>query len=197
MYAAGVSAQWDILNFQNQLASQTASIVAEGQKLNSQKTKFNTYNQLASVYYSIVLTQEAIPIYEENAKVSSSIYKSAQEKFHAGIIGKAELNTAEIRSLSTRSTLDEASQNLKSYYLQFQSLLSTGDEIVVSDRPENFKLRNTEISNIHPEILWQELEVAKSESILKQKKAIHLPSASVFTNTITTGPETISFSFLM
>ncbi|AEL26218.1 TolC family protein [Cyclobacterium marinum] len=180
VYAAGITAQWDILNFQRQFASQTANILAEEQKVNTQKTKFNTYNQLASIYYSIVLTQEAISIYEENAKVSSKIYASAQEKYLAGVIREAELNAAEIKSLSTRSTLVEAQENLKSYYLQLQSLLSTADEIMVSDRPEDFKLRDTIISNTHPEILWQELEVEKSESILKQKKSLHLPTTSIF-----------------
>lgn len=180
VYSAGVNAQWDILNFQKRFASQTADILVREQKVNTQKVRFNTYNQLAAVYYSIVLSQEAIPIYEENLEVSSSIHESTKEKYQAGIIGEAELNAAAIKALSTRSTLEEARDNLKSYYLQFQSLLSTRDEIVVRDGPENFRLTDADIRSIHPEILWQELEIERSESILNQKKSIHLPTVGIF-----------------
>ena len=63
VYSTGIQAQWNILNFQKQFASQTADIVAEQSEINTQKNKYNTYNLLASTYYSILLTQEAIVIY--------------------------------------------------------------------------------------------------------------------------------------
>ncbi|MEP2276352.1 MAG: TolC family protein [Reichenbachiella sp.] len=179
-YSAGVNAQWDILNFQKSMASQTAKILVEESKVNTQRIKFNTYNQLVSIYYSIVLTQEALAIYEENLRVATAIYESAKEKYQEGIIEEAKLNAAAIQKLSSRSILGESTDNVKSFYIQLQSLLNTQETVLVQDSPEHFMLANTKIQTLHPEILWQQVEVKKSESLLKQKKALHLPSASIF-----------------
>lgn len=179
VYSGGIQVQWDILNFQKKLASQTAKILVEESKVNTKKSKFNTYNALASTYYSILLTQESIRIYEENVKTSETIYKSAQEKLQKGIISDAELNAATIKNLQSRSVLNQANDNLKRFYTQLQSQLNIGEEILIIDKPQNFTLAETTMQNVNPEIIWKEMQVKKFQSILKQKEALLLPTLSV------------------
>ena len=179
VYSTGIQAQWNILNFQKQFASQTADIVAEQSEINTQKNKYNTYNLLASTYYSILLTQEAIVIYEENLKVSEAIYKSTNEKFQKGIASEEALNLAKIKQLQNRNTLQQALSNRSRFYTQLQSQLNTSQQIIISDSPQNFSLTNTNFETIHPEITWQEMEVDKQKSLLKEKKALLLPNLSL------------------
>jgi outer membrane protein len=179
IYSAGIQAQWNILNFQKMFASQTANIVAEQSEINTQKSKFNTYNLLASTYYSIMLTQEAIIIYEENLKVSEAIYKSTNEKFQEGIVSEDALNSAKIKQLQNRNTLQQALSNLSRFYTQLQSQLNTNQQIIISDSPQNFNLTDTSFETKHPEITWQEMEVDKQKSLLKEKKALLLPNLSL------------------
>ena len=61
VYSTGVQAQWDVLNFQKMFASQTANRISEQSKINTQKSKFNTYNLLASTYYSCLLYTSPSP----------------------------------------------------------------------------------------------------------------------------------------
>ena len=179
VYSTGIQAQWNILNFQKIFASQTADIFAKQSEINTQKSKYNTYNLLASTYYSILLTQEAIVIYEENLKVSESIYKSTNEKFQKGIASEEALNLAKIKQLQNRNILQQALSNRSRFYTQLQSQLSTSQQITIADDPENFNLSSTNLETIHPEIKWQEIEVEKQKSLLKEQKALLLPNFSI------------------
>jgi outer membrane protein TolC len=179
VYSTGIQAQWNILNFQKIFASETAGIVTEQSEINTQKSKLSTYNLLASTYYSILLTQEAIVIYEENLKVSEAIYKSTNENFQKGIASEEALNLAKIKQLQNRNTLQQALSNRSRFYTQLQSQLNTSQQIIISDSPQNFSLTNTNFETIHPEITWQEMEVDKQKSLLKEKKALLLPNLSL------------------
>lgn len=179
VYSTGIQAQWDILNFRRIFASETVEITNEQSEINTQKSKLNTYNLLASTYYSILLTQEAIVIYEENLKVSEAIYKSTNEKFQKGIASEEALNLAKIKQLQNRNTLQQALSNRSRFYMQLQSQLNTYQQITISDTPQNFGLSSTTFETIHPEITWQEMEVEKQKSLVKEKKALLLPNLSL------------------
>ncbi|PKG43846.1 TolC family protein [Psychroflexus sp. MES1-P1E] len=179
VYSTGIQAQWNILNFQKMFASQTASIVAEQSEISTQKSKLNAYNLLASTYYSILLTQETIVIYEKNLKVSEAIYNSTTQKFQKGIISEEALNLAEIKQLQNHKNLQQAKRNLSRFYTQLQSQLNTNQQITISDTSQNFSSTSTNIEIIHPEITWQEMEVDKQKSLLKEKKALLLPNLSI------------------
>ena len=179
LYSRGLHAQWDILNFQKIFASQTAKIAVNESRINTEINRFRTYNQLASTYYSILLTQESIRIYEENVQVSESIYQHAQEKFQQGIISEAELNGAAIKKLQNQRSLKLAQNNLAQLYVQLQSQLNTDQPINITDSPEKFVLEDAKIQAKHPEILLQEAKLATQQSLLKQTKALRLPSISL------------------
>lgn len=179
VYSTGIQAQWNILNFQQLFASQTANIIANQSKINTQKSKFTTYNTLAYTYYSILLTQEAIIIYKENLSTSEAIYNNTKEKFQNGIVSEVALHAAEIKQIENRKRLYETTTNLSRFYIQLQSQLNTNQPITVLDTPQNFNLLNTSLQITHPEISWQEMEVDKNKAILKEKKALLLPNISL------------------
>ncbi|MGK0413107.1 MAG: outer membrane protein [Polaribacter sp.] len=179
IYSTGIQAQWDVINFRKMFASQTANIVVGQSEINTQKSKFNTYNLLASTYYSIMLTQESIIIYEENLKVSEAIYNNTIQKFQKGIISEEALNASEIKQLQNRNNLQQALSNRSRFYTQLQCQLNTNQQIIISDSPQNFNLTDTSFETKHPEITWQQMEVNKQKSLLKEKKALLLPNISL------------------
>jgi outer membrane protein len=179
MYSFGIQAQWDILNFQKIFAVETANIEVEKSKINKEVSRYHTYNQVASIYYSILLTQESIRIYEDNVRASESIYMHSEEKYQEGIISEAELNQAAIKKSQNQRSLNQAKNNLDQFYLQLQSQLNTREQITITDTPERFVLGSTIIQGPHPEVILQEAEVKKHESILKQTKALRLPTLSL------------------
>jgi outer membrane protein TolC len=180
IYSWGMQAQWDILNFQKIFTTQIAGLVAEGSKLKTEISRYNTYNSLASTYYSILLTQESIRIYDENVNVSESILTLAKSKYENGLVSEPELNMAEIKHLNNQRSLSQAKDNLKQFHIQLQSQLNTRDSISVIDTPEAMVVANTNIETMHPEVRLQETELQKQESVLKQTKAVRIPSMSLF-----------------
>ena len=178
-YSRGIQAQWDILNFQKIFAAQTAKVGVEESQANTEINRYNTYNQLASTYYSLLLTQESIRIYEENAQVAATIFEHANEKFQQGIISEAELNGAAIKKLQSQRSLTLAQNNLQQFTIQLQSQLNTDQSITITDTPSTFALANTTIQHKHPEVIQQEAAVLKYEALLKQTKALRLPSISL------------------
>ena len=178
-YSTGLQVQWDILNFQKLFALKTAERDIQKSKANIEVNRFNTYNAIASTYYSILLTQESMQIYQENLSVSNSILESAKEKYQEGILSEVEVNQAEIKHRHNERNLNAAQNNLQQFYLQLQSQLNTSQVIQILDEPASFALADMTLQSQHPEILLQELEVQKYESLLKQKKSMLYPSVSL------------------
>ena len=178
-YTRGIQAQWDILNFQKMFAVKTANIQLEASRVNVEVNRYQTYNQLASTYYSILLTQESIRIYEQNVETSASILEHSTNKFNRGLISRPELNRVEIKHIQNQRSLQTAESNLDQFYLQFQSQLNTDQNIVVTDTPDQFQLKEKMIRTLHPEVMLQELEVKKTEALLKQAQAQKIPTLSL------------------
>lgn len=180
LYSRGIQAQWDVLNFQKVFAAKTADLRVAESKVSTEVNRFNTYNQLASTYYAVLLTQEAIHIYEENTRVAATIFEHASEKYQKGMISEAERNGAEIKYLQTQRTLELSEDNLQQLLIQLQGYLNTNERITISDTPQGFNLTQTDIPTIHPEILWEEAKLETYESVLKQQKALRLPSINFY-----------------
>lgn len=178
VYNTGVQAQWDVLNFQKIFASKTADRNIQAGKVNTEKTKYSTYNQLASTYYSILLTQKSIDIYTENVAVTKVLLESAREKYKSGIIGEEDLNRVSIQHIQNEKNLENVRSNLQQLYKQFQSQLNTNEGLSVSGNIESKIISNTEILNVSPEVSYQEAQVRISESKLQQSQSMHLPSLS-------------------
>ena len=80
--------------------------------------------------------------------------------------------------IGNEKNLEYSLSNLLQLNTQFQTLLNTDDDIIVSGRMDVSIVNNTDMETLTPEISWQEAQVRISESKLKQNKAMHLPSLS-------------------
>lgn len=181
-YTRNFQVNWDVLNFQKIFQLQTANLKIEESRTNTDVHRFNTYNQLASTYYSVLLTQESISLEEKNLEVSRAIFKTAQSKFNSGLISEAELNRAEIKLIQNESKLKTSRNNLIQFTVQLQSQLNTKEEIKIMDSPSRYFLEDHAITSTHPEVLQQEIQLKKYEAQLKQQKAIRYPSLSLLYN---------------
>ncbi|MDE1192565.1 MAG: TolC family protein [Arachidicoccus sp.] len=182
-YLAGVQAQWNILDFQKMFASKTAHLQNKSDLAQTQVTRYNTYNQLASDYYSIVMSQYALDIYRKDLITTQTMLASSNLQFQKGIISESDNNEVAIQNLKNQKNVNAAEQNLAQAYSQLQIDLNTTEPVHV----ENKDVRQNNSSNIldtslwitHPDITLQEAQVALAQSALKENKALLYPSLSI------------------
>jgi outer membrane protein TolC len=178
-YNGSLQAKWDVLNFQRKFAVEVSKIELSKAEATTEINRFNLYNQLASTYYSILLTQESIEVYEENVTVSDTILVNALNQFQKGTISESAYNQALINSKQTASQLNMSQNSLQQYYVQLQSQLHTQDTIKIEDNFEQFGLLSSTNLKAHPQLLLQKANLLSSEAQLKQTKAIRLPTLSL------------------
>ena len=178
-YNGSLQAKWDVLNFQRKFAVEVSKIELSKAEATTEINRFNLYNQLASTYYSILLTQESIEVYEENLTVSDTILVNASNQFQKGTISESAYNQALINRKQTASQLNMIQNSLQQYYVQLQSQLHTQDTIKIEDNFEQFGLLSSTNSKAHPQLLFQKANLLSSEAQLKQTKAIRLPTLSL------------------
>lgn len=179
VYNVGIQAQWDILNFQKKFTAQTANLQLESSKASTEYARYNLYNQLASTYYSILITRKSLDLYSENVIVTESLLESAKDKFKKGIISEAEVNLAAIQHLQNQKNKETALNNLQQLTIQLQSQLNTEEQIAIQDDIEQPKAMGTQITTANPEILVQESQIKINQSLVKQNKALYFPSLSI------------------
>ncbi len=180
VYNAGLQVQWDVLNFQKIFAAQTAGLYEQESQLHTALSRFQTYNQLASTYYSILLTEEALKIYRENLQTATFLFESAEEKYRQGMISEPDRNQAEINKLQRQRVLQLTENNLNQLYVQLQSQLNTKEPLLIEDDPSQFLLEDLSIRSQHPELLLEEAKLDTYASLLKKEKALRYPSLSLF-----------------
>lgn len=178
VYSLGVQMQWDILDFQKMFASETAQKTVLAGKANTEKIKYDTYNQIAATYYSILLMQKSIVIYAENVETTSLLLENMKEKYEQGIISEENLNRITIRHIQNEKNLDYAKNQLEQLYKQFQSQLGTTEKLSVGGDLESRIISDTKITTVNPEIMWMEAQLKVYESKVKQSKALRLPTLS-------------------
>ena len=178
-YNGSIQAQWDVLNFQKIFAVEVARMEISKAKANTEINRFNIYNQLASTYYSILLTQESIKVYEENVTVSDTILQNAFRQFQKGIISESAYNQALINSKQTASQLKISQNSLQQYYVQLQSQLHTQDRITIDDNFEHFSLVSSSSLQAHPQLRLQKANLLSLEAQFKQTKSLRLPTLSL------------------
>ncbi|MEM6770174.1 MAG: TolC family protein, partial [Bacteroidota bacterium] len=178
-YTRSMQVSWDVLNFQQKWATQTAKIAAEESRLNTDVVRFNTYNALAATYYSLLLNQEAVNIYAENLEVAEQVFVQAQDKFQRGIISEPELNRAEINQHQNRSRLRQTRNQVEQLRLQLRDQLDTEEEVFVRDSISGFVLSSYAITSPHPQIAFEAVKMERSEAMLRQTKARRAPTVSL------------------
>lgn len=177
LYTASLQAQWNVLDFQKIFAIKTSEFQSQAGKLNTEVNRFNTYNQLASVYYSILLAHRSLEIDEKNINTTKEMLKNASEKYQKGIISESDLNRVSIQHLQNEKKFKTTESNLAQLYRQLQSILDLREEIQISDlRSDENHIIDADFQAVHPEVLFQEKQVDISKSLIKQSEAMRYPS---------------------
>lgn len=177
LYTTSLQAQWNIIDFQKIFAIKTSKFQSESGKLNTEVNRYNTYNQLASLYYSIVLAQQSLEIDEKNAVVTKTMLGNASEKYQKGIISESDLNRVSIQHLQNEKKIKSTKSSLDQLYRQLQSILDLREEIQISDLgTDEDRIIDFDFHAVHPEILFQEKQIDISKSLVKQSEAMRYPT---------------------
>ncbi|PZU16437.1 MAG: hypothetical protein DI622_11550 [Chryseobacterium sp.] len=177
VYTTSLQAQWNVLDFQKIFAIKTSKLLSEAGKIDTEVNRFNTYNQLASLYYSISLAQKSIEIDKENLKVTEVMLDNALEKYKKGIISESDLNRVSIQNIQNKRKIEVTENNMVQLYRQMQSVLSLREEIQISDTGSvEDSVSVFDFQAIHPEVLFQEKQIDISKSLVKQNEALRYPS---------------------
>ncbi len=178
---ASVTLQWSILDFQKSLAARMASNEIKISKLSTASSKWNTYMNLASVYYSILITRRSMDFYKENVKKADLLLNNGLDKYKNGAISKDVLDRTMIQQINAQKELHATESSLEKLICQLQSYLAIKDEIIVTDNVD--KRINTEMDlhfeTEHPEIKYKESLLNYNRLQLKQAKALNYPSLSL------------------
>ncbi len=177
LYNSSLQAQWNVLDFQKIFTLKTSKLQSEAGEINTKLSRFNIYNQLASLYYSIIMAQKALKIDEDNATVTKKMLNNASEKYKKGIISEADFNRVSIQNLQNEKNVKTAENNIKQLYLQLQSILNLREEVKISDEGnDNDYSIDFDLYTIHPEILLQKKQIEISKTLVKQNEALRYPS---------------------
>ncbi|PZU81060.1 MAG: hypothetical protein DI529_16040 [Chryseobacterium sp.] len=177
VYTTSLQAQWNVLDFQKIFAIKTSKLRSEAGKLDTEVNRFNTYNQLASLYYSISLAQKSLEIDKENLKTTGVMLDNALEKYQKGIISESDLNRVSIQNIQNKRKIEDTENNMAQLYRQMQSVLSLREEIQISDTGIiEDSVFASDFQSVHPEVLFQEKQIDISKSLVKQNEALRYPT---------------------
>lgn len=177
LYTTSLQAQWNVIDFQKIFTLKTSELQSEAGKINTKLSRFNIYNQLASLYYSIIMAQKALKIDEDNASITKKMLDNSAEKYKKGIISGADFNRVSIQNLQNEKNVKTAENNIEQLYLQLQSILNLREEVKISDDGnDNDYSIDFDLYTIHPEILLQKKQIEISKTLVKQNEALRYPS---------------------
>jgi len=178
---ATVALQWSIMDFQKNLAVKVASSEMKASKLSTASSKWNTYMNLASVYYSILITRKSMDFYKENVKTADLLLNNALDKYKNGVISEEVLDRTKIEQINALKELHATESSLQKLICQLQSDLAINDEIIVADNADKHINADMDLyfGTVHPEVKYKESMLDYNRLQLKQAKAFNYPSLSL------------------
>lgn len=181
IYTAGVQAQWDMLNFQKWFASKTAIVQTHVATVQTAQTRYAMYNQLASTYYALLLSQEIDTIYAQNLATTSAIARHVADKYAQGLVSEEQRNRATIQQLQAERTLADIRTQYRQLFYDLQNQLNTTDSLALTETWQQPAESASPVSfaPIHPAILLQQSMLELAQSQLSQSKSLLYPSLSV------------------
>lgn len=178
---ANVSIEWSILDFQKRFGVKAAQCEMNTSKLYTASSKWNTYMNLASVYYSILINRKSIDFYKENVKTADLLLNNALDKYKNGMISEDVLDRTKIQQINARRELQATESSLQKLMCQLQGNLAVNDEITIADSVDSHM--DTEMSlhfeSVHTDIKYKESVLYYDQMQLKQTKALNYPSLSM------------------
>lgn len=178
---AMVSVQWSLFDFQKRLAVKAASGEMEASKLSIASSKWDTYMNLASEYYSILMTRKSMNFYKENVKTADLLLKGASQKYAQGMISEDVLDRARIEQINTQKELRANESSLNKLICELQSDLATDQPIAFNDDADRYIDRTDDLNftGTQPEVKYREGLLNYGKWQLKQTKALNYPTLSL------------------
>lgn len=133
-YNGAANVQLDLINTQHWFAIRTAKLDKEIATLQIQKTKRDLYEQLANIYYSYLLANEAEELCTTNAATMDTVFASVQHKYNDGKASEVTMNNAAINRDKAAKNLVAATRNKLLQLNNLQQLLNTGDSITLTEQ---------------------------------------------------------------
>lgn len=104
IYAAGVTAQLDILNLQTWFNVRIARETEELNKASVSNARKTTYQQIATQYYSYLLSKEAARLALASKAVADSVFGAVSNKYTEGTVSLANKDIAQLNSEKAEQT---------------------------------------------------------------------------------------------
>ncbi|OMP78596.1 TolC family protein [[Flexibacter] sp. ATCC 35208] len=175
-YNAAANVQLDLINTKNWFAIKTAKLDKEIANLNIQKTKRDLYEQLANIYYSYLLANEAEKLSLSNAATMDTVFSSVLRKYNDGFVSEVTMNNAAINKEKAAKNLLTATQNKLLQLNNLQQLLNTGDSIDISE--QNATPYIPQPFGTDPDVTIAYEELLKSQAQWQSSKAAYVPTLS-------------------
>jgi outer membrane protein len=123
IYTAGLSAQIDVLNLQNWYNIAIAKETEQLNRASVANSKKITYQQIATQYYSYLLSREAARLAATSAAVADSALQSVTNKFKEGTVNEASLDLAHINKERAEQTMVSAQYQAQTSKNSLKALL--------------------------------------------------------------------------
>ncbi len=98
IYSAGITAQMDILNLQTWFTAMLAKTGEDMNKAALANSKKMIYQQVATQYFSCLISAEAAQLSARSAAIADSVYTSVLNKFNEGTVSLSSLDLAKLNS---------------------------------------------------------------------------------------------------
>lgn len=175
-YAGSANAQLDLINMQNWFSIKSARLDEEIATLNLQKAKRDLYEQLANIYYSYLLSDEAEKLWADNLQTMDTLNASIQRKYSDGVVSEITANNAAINREKAAKSLLAATQNKLLQLNNLQQLLNTTDTILIKEQaPQAYTLQPF---GIDPDVSIAYEQLQKSNIQWQSAKAAYVPTLS-------------------
>lgn len=168
IYNSSVVAQMNLLNTQDWFSIKAAAYNNEIAALNLVKTRKEVYEQIANLYYSYLLLQEAVGLAAVNQLSADSIMMTAKHKMEEGQVSEVTLNTAMINQEKALSNYQSVQQQLSTSLNSLKILLnlSKQDSLLLTEKLVPSALKTPSLaadSNPDKDIAFNQWQLAKTK----------------------------------
>lgn len=197
IYNGNLNVQFDLINSKDWFTIKAAKLSNEMASLHIATQKQSLYEQLANVYYTYLLLNEAENLFTENVKTADKSYQAAANKFKEGLINEVTLNTALINKEKAEKALEATVENKSLQLNTLQSILNTTDSIVITEALQDVNpiMANNSFS-IDPNVRLADMQLQAAKNEWKASKAAFAPALSAMYqyNTQVAADEFLKFS---
>lgn len=179
IYNGTLNVQFDLINTKDWFTIKAAKLNNEMASLHIATQKQSLYEQLANVYYTYLLLNEAEKLFAENVKTAKKSYQIATNKFKEGLISEVTLNTALINKEKAEKALEATVENKSLQLNTLKSILNTKDSIVITEAllDGNPLVANSSFA-IDPNVQLANMQLQATKNEWRSSKASFAPTLS-------------------